>query len=137
MIQDKEVSKNADDQIDCVHDSKKQTKLEFFNKGNHESSHGLSEIEIVDFKGKSFAALNCTFFESVMLSHKSGQVTFQTRDNVFFQSESCVFFLAVQPADNKRPQAIVFNLNEHAAALVSMFELVISEQEGGIDPEQF
>ena len=56
MIQDDKVRKHADEQIDCVQDSKKQTKLDFLNKDNQESSHGLSEIEIVDFKGKSFAA---------------------------------------------------------------------------------
>ena len=60
-----------------------------------------------------------------------------SKPDFFFQSELCVFFLAVQPAENARPQAVVFKLNEHTPALVCTFELVMSEQEGGIDSEQF
>ena len=87
--QDEAARKIADEQIDCVKGSNKQTKIYSLNKGDQESARGLSEIEIIDFKGKSFAVSNCTLFESVMLSRESGQGTFKTRFFVFSLSRVC------------------------------------------------
>ena len=49
---------------------------------------------------------------------------FSTNDELVFQSQVCVFVLAVQPTENEEAQAVVFSFNYDTPALVPIYELV-------------
>jgi hypothetical protein len=59
-----------------------------------------------------------------VLSQGCTETTFSTNDELVFQSQECVFVLAVQPTENEEAQAVVFSFNYDTPALVPIYELV-------------
>ena len=112
---------------DCESDISKEKPREVSEKN----------CDAIEFKGKSFTTPNCELFESVVLSRGLTEATFSTKDKVLFQSQECVFFLAVRPTGDEQPQAVVFRFNPDTPALVPISELVCNENVGDIDPQQF
>lgn len=72
-----------------------------------------------------------------MLSQGCTETTFSTNDELVFQSQECVFVLAVQPTENEEAQAVVFSFNYDTPALVPIYELVWNVKVDDIDPQQF
>ena len=57
-------------------------------------------------------------FELVVLSQGCTETMFSTNDELVFQSQECMFVLAVQPTENEEAQAVVFSFNNDNPALV-------------------
>jgi len=72
-----------------------------------------------------------------VLSQGCTETTFSTNDELVFQSQECVFVLAVQPKENEEAQAVVFSFNYDTPALVPIYELVWNVKVDDIDPQQF
>ena len=88
---------------------------------------------------KSVTTSKSALFELVVLSQGCTETTFSTNDELVFQSQECVFVLAVQPTENEEAQAVVFSFNydTYTPALVPIDELVWSVKVDDIDPQQF
>ena len=77
-----------------------------------------SEISVIDrdaiklqCNGKSVTTSKSALFELVVLSQGCTETMFSTNNKLVFQSQECVFVLAVQPTENEEAQAAMFRLN--------------------------
>jgi hypothetical protein len=65
------------------------------------------------------------------------ETTFSINDKLVFQSQECVFVLAVQSTEIEEAQTVVFSFNYDTPALVPIYELVWNVKVDAIDPQQF
>ena len=74
-----------------------------------------------------------------MLLQGCTETTFSTNDELVFQSQKCVFVLAiaVQSTENEEAQAVVFSFNYDTPALVPISKLIWNIKVDDIDPQQF
>ena len=85
-----------------------------------EKPGGISVIDrdAIQCNCKSVTTSKSALFELVVLSQGCTATTFSTNDELVFQSQECVFVLAVQPTENEEAQAVVFSFNYDTPALV-------------------
>ena len=108
-----------------------------------EKPGGISLIDrdAIQCNCKSVTTSKSALFELVVLPQGCTETTFSTKDKLVFQSQKCVFVLAVQrlPTDNEEAQAVVFGFNYiyDTPALVPIYELVRNVKVDDIDPQQF
>ena len=105
-----------------------------------EKPGGISVIDrrdAIQCNCKSVTTSKSALFELVVLSQGCTETTFSTNDELVFQSQECVFVLAVQPKENEEAQAVVFSFNYDTPALVPIYELVWNVKVDDIVPQQF